>query len=180
MRTIHVNLLWIDQHSIMQDTNGCKRPTCDHGACIQKREGMEVMDLVYKYSEHPVGLLGRPITSTSELKLLANLLQRRLTEDTGADVRLSRRINPHEAWRALEMVHQITKDDWWHRGWIFQENYKGGTRMKLLIKHSETLERLKRSYRNKRSYYDRPISAMWTASCAFTPSTLWRRQHASA
>jgi hypothetical protein len=58
---------------------------------------------------------------------------------------------------ALEILHRITKDDWWHRGWIFQENYKGGTRMKLLIKHPENLEGLKRSYRNMRSPYSRSI-----------------------
>jgi len=157
MRTIDVDLLWIDQHGIIQDTGGCKRPTCDHEACIQKREGMEVMDLVYKFSKHPVGLLGRPITSARELKLLANLLQRKLTSGTGAHIRLSRNRNPQEAWMALEILHRITKDDWWHRGWIFQENYKGGTRMKLLIKHSENIEGLKRSYRNIRSPYGKPI-----------------------
>ena len=118
---------------------------------------MEVMDLVYKSSKHPVGLLGRPITSARELKLLANLLQRKLTSGTGTHIRLSRNRNPQEAWKALEILHRITKDDWWHRSWIFQENYKGGTRMKLLIKHSENLERLKRSYRNMRSPYGRPI-----------------------
>ncbi|KAK4118106.1 hypothetical protein N657DRAFT_651630 [Parathielavia appendiculata] len=157
MRTIDVDLLWIDQHGIIQDTDGCKRPTCDHEACIQKREGMEVMDLVYKFSKHPVGLLVRPITSARELKLLANLLQRKLTSGNGAHIRLSRNRNPQEAWMALEILHRITKDDWWHRGWIFQENYKGGTRMKLLIKHSEDLEGLKRFYGNMRNPYGSPI-----------------------
>ncbi|KAB5529080.1 hypothetical protein GE09DRAFT_1253401 [Coniochaeta sp. 2T2.1] len=158
MRTIYVDLLWIDQHGIIQDTNGCKRPKFDHEACIQKREGMEVMDLVYKFSNHPVGLLGRPITSAQELELLANLLQRKLTSGTGAYIQLSRNRNPEEAWTALEMLHRITKDDWWHRGWIFQENYKGGIKMNLLIKHSEKLEDLKRFYRrNMRSPYGSPI-----------------------
>ncbi|KAH6854122.1 hypothetical protein B0I37DRAFT_301688 [Chaetomium sp. MPI-CAGE-AT-0009] len=157
MRTIDVDLLWIDQHGIIQDTDGCKRPTCGHEACTQKREGMEVMDLVYKSSKHPVGLLGRPITSALELKLLANLLQRKLTSGNGAYIRLSRNRNPQEAWLTLEILHRITKDDWWHRGWIFQENYKGGTRMKLLIKHSEDLEGLKHFYGNMRNPYGSPI-----------------------
>lgn len=34
MRTIDVDLLWIDQHGIIQDTDGCERPSCDHEACI--------------------------------------------------------------------------------------------------------------------------------------------------
>ncbi|KAK3293825.1 uncharacterized protein B0H64DRAFT_462105 [Chaetomium fimeti] len=161
MRTIDVDLLWIDQHGISQDTDGCERPTCDHEACIQKREGMEVMDLVYKFSKHPVGLLGRPITSARELRLLANLLRRKLTSGDGdaAPIRLSESRNriTQEAWTTLKMLHRITKDDWWHRGWIFQENYKGGTRMKLLIKHSEDLEDLKRFYGNMSNPYGSPI-----------------------
>lgn len=51
-----------------------KIPTCAYEACIQTREGMEVIDLVYTSSKHPVGLLGRRIISTRKLKLLANPL----------------------------------------------------------------------------------------------------------
>ena len=70
------------------------------------------MDLVYKSSKHPVGLLGRPITSTWELKLLGNLLQRKLTSGTKTYIRMSRNRNPQEVWKALEILDRITKDDW--------------------------------------------------------------------
>ena len=104
------------------------------------------MDLVYKLSSHPVGLLGRPITSARELRLLANLLQGKLTSGVGSKVRLSRKRNPREAWKAVKVLHRITNDVWWRRGWIFQESYKSGTRMRLLIKHPDKLNDLKRHY----------------------------------
>lgn len=158
MRTIGVNLLWIDRHGINQDSNDCKNPTCTtHEACTQKREGVAVMDLVYKLSRYPVGLLGRPIKSAWELERLANLLQGKLTSGSGANIQLSRETNLHKARTTLEVLRRITGDDWWRRGWIFQENYKGDIKMRLLIKYSGKLERLKRRYQETRSYYGTPI-----------------------
>ncbi|KAK3373174.1 hypothetical protein B0T24DRAFT_657209 [Lasiosphaeria ovina] len=159
-RTVGVEYIWIDQHSIVQDTGSCKDPVCtQHPACIEKREGMAVMDLVYKLSSHPVGLLGRPITSVWELKLLAHLLQGKLTSGVGSEARLSRKRSPQEVRMAVEVVHRIINDRWWRRGWTFQESYKSGTRMRLLIKHPDKLNSLKRYYwvEDKRTPYRNPI-----------------------
>ncbi|KAK0745447.1 hypothetical protein B0T18DRAFT_409467 [Schizothecium vesticola] len=148
MRAINVDHLWIDQHSIIQNTDGCDDVTCvQHPACVQRREGFTVMDFVYKLSNHPVGLLARPIKSAWELKLLSNLLQGSLTTGDESDVRLSPKLKPRDAWMVVNLLRRITNDDWWRRGWIFQENYKAGTDMKLLIKHPKKLESLKRSWR---------------------------------
>ncbi|KAK3386499.1 hypothetical protein B0H63DRAFT_430296 [Podospora didyma] len=146
MRAINIHHLWIDQHSIVQETGGCDDPICVHPACIQRREGFTVMDLVYKLSNHPVGLLARPIKSAWELKLLSNLLQGNLTMGGESNVRLSPKLDPREIWMVVDLLRRITSDDWWCRGWIFQENYKAGTDMRLLIKHPEKLESLKRSW----------------------------------
>jgi len=160
MRTIQVELLWIDQHSNIQcqDIHDCKDPlTCKQELCEWRRYGMAVMDRVYSLSNHPVGLLGRPITSVWELKLLANLLQGKLTKGEKLPQIKLAQTNPQEIWMTVEMLRRITNDDWWQRAWVFQENYRGGTKMKLLISHPEKLERLKTWYRNAESPYGDPI-----------------------
>lgn len=160
MRSIGVHLLWIDQHCIVQDRKGCEDPVCGrHEGCIQKHEGLAVMDQVYKLSDHPVGLLGRPIKSAWELDLLANILLGKFTTGDGDRLCLSRKKSWQDVWAAINLLHRITSDDWWTRGWIFQENYRGGTNMKLLIKHPARLEHQKRRYLNndKQSYYGIPV-----------------------
>lgn len=144
-----VKLLWIDRHSIIQDSErelGCKAPSCCHTSCNSNRNGMKVMDLVYSLSKHPVALLGRPINSRQELRLLARLLQGELTFRSQSRSYILRGTNLREAYRALKLLSKITNDKWWTRGWTFQENYRGGKNMKLLIKHSSRLDWLKRSY----------------------------------
>ncbi|KAK0642895.1 hypothetical protein B0T16DRAFT_331333 [Cercophora newfieldiana] len=159
MRAIRVEHLWVDQHSIVQgeDTPDCNDPTCEHDLCVKRRHGMAVMDRVYSLSDHPVGLLGRPITLAWEMKMLANLLQGKFTAGKWQGVKLSRKRNLREAWVAVRLLRRITNDFWWTRGWVFQENHRGGIKMKLLIRYSDHLERLKRRYEGVRSPYGSPI-----------------------
>jgi hypothetical protein len=140
MRYKNVQLLWIDKHSIPQDT--CETVCTIHDRCIQKRDALQVMDLVYKLSKHPVGLLGRPMKSKSELNLLECLLSGKLV-DGSSDFRVSTETTIHKAKKALGLLHDITQDRWWQRAWTFQENYRGGRRMRLLIRHNPSLERRK-------------------------------------
>ncbi|KAK3370804.1 hypothetical protein B0T24DRAFT_627072 [Lasiosphaeria ovina] len=148
MRAAGVDLLWIDQHSIVQGDPDCTDPdpACGDDDCIENRKAMQVMDLVYKRSSHPVGLLGRPITSAYELRLLANILQGELTSVRGDQIRLSHHKSSKHTWHALELLSRITADKWWQSGWVFQENYKAGTRMALLIRHVEHLEPVKQRH----------------------------------
>lgn len=148
MRAAGVGLLWIDQHGMFQkmppeceDAADCLHSLCDH-----KREGMQVMDLVYQLSDHPVGLLGRPISSERELKLLGDLLLGDLVQEIDGNFMFLKHLTADEAWDMLSMLSEITSDDWWQRGWIFQENYRGGVNMQLLISHSTDLEDMKRSF----------------------------------
>jgi hypothetical protein len=159
MRTIGVDLLWVDQHSLLQeqDVHHCSDPPrCEEEPCIQKRQGLAVMDLVYSCSDHPVGLLGRPITLPWELYLLSILLQGSLTTREGLELNLSRK-GKLLAWMVVDMLYQITDDKWWRRGWIFQENFRGGTKLKLLISHSKDLENLKQDYGQNTSPCGTPI-----------------------
>ncbi|KAK2036159.1 hypothetical protein LZ31DRAFT_254661 [Colletotrichum somersetense] len=144
MRHTGVRFLWIDAHCIRQDACGfddCAR----HSRCVEKRDAIQAMDLVYQLSEHPVALLGRPLKTRSELDLLTRILlgdllvsdrQNKLRAAVPADV----------AMEALLLLSKITQDSWWCRAWTFQENYRGGTQMQLLIRHGPSLESRKRRY----------------------------------
>ncbi|KAI1739708.1 hypothetical protein F4680DRAFT_421281 [Xylaria scruposa] len=136
MQSKGVGLLWIDRHSIPQRT--CNRPTCGHRECRRKKAGLQCMDWVYKQSQHPVALLGRPLASRRELTLLFIILEGKLVNksDRAGQFELSPMGNHQMATNALELLFKITGDLWWQRAWTFQENYKGGTEMTLLIRHS--------------------------------------------
>lgn len=128
--------LWIDAHCIYQDA--CDTPGCGHARCTQKREALQAMDLVYQLSSHPVALLGRPLRTEAELHLLARILGGDFVTTVATNIRVAR--------EALHLLHEITRDSWWGRAWTFQENYRGGERMRLLIRHDPSLERQKLRY----------------------------------
>ncbi|KAJ3567497.1 hypothetical protein NPX13_g6745 [Xylaria arbuscula] len=117
--TFHgVELLWIDRHSIKQRS--------DRESKLEKKRALECMDWVYKQSDHPVALLGRPLASGRELELLKMILMDELEYGDFNE--------------ALELLYSITNDSWWQRAWTFQENYKGGRNMTLLIPNPEGYE----------------------------------------
>ncbi|KAI0965047.1 hypothetical protein F4678DRAFT_454006 [Xylaria arbuscula] len=132
-----VDLLWIDRHSIPQrpykTVSGEKRDP------LRKRQGLQCMDWVYKLSDHPVALLSRPLASRREMVLLHRILM------GGIPVRASMTKRQYdEILEALKLLYAITDDIWWQRAWTFQENYKGGIEMTLLVPHSECDEEAKR------------------------------------
>jgi hypothetical protein len=102
------------------------------------------MDLVYQISRHPVALLGRPLQTESELDIFESLLSKRLFDNLKP--RSPRETNIREAREALSLLHEITQDLWWSRAWTFQENYRGGAKMRLLIRHHPSLEQKKLNY----------------------------------
>ena len=149
IRYMHHNdvpFLWIDRHCIRQEA--CGVSDCDrHTRCIEKRNAIHAMDLVYQLSVYPMALLGRPLKNGSELRLLARTLSGNLVEDPDGEFRLVTASAVRVAIEALSLLCEITKDKWWSRAWTFQENYRGGTQMQLLISHDPSLEPQKRQYR---------------------------------
>jgi hypothetical protein len=105
------------------------------------------MDLVYQLSEHPVALLGRPLMSGYELHLLTRILSGDLIDNHGDGEFRLLAAAVHKARNALSLLYKMTRDKWWGRAWTFQENYRGGPRMRLLIRHNPLLERQKLRYR---------------------------------
>ncbi|RYP66846.1 hypothetical protein DL771_007568 [Monosporascus sp. 5C6A] len=144
MRHANVRLFWIDAHCIRQDT--CDVTCTRHTRCTQKRDALQAMDLVYQLSKHPVALLGRPLQTESELYLLARILSGDLVHGD-SEFRLWGVTTVHEARKALWLLREITQERWWCRAWTFQENYRGGLRMRLLIRHDPSLEQQKLRHR---------------------------------
>ncbi|KAI1483325.1 hypothetical protein F4774DRAFT_367168 [Daldinia eschscholtzii] len=144
MDSIHVKFLWIDRHSIPQQA--CENLDCQHEPCNQKRWSLQCMDWVYKLSRHPVALLGRPISSSRELDIFYGIIKGSfVTQDgEGGGLTFKREVDRQRAECILDLLYEITSDLWWQRAWTFQENYKGGIAMTLLIKHPHSLERKKR------------------------------------
>ncbi|KFA66573.1 hypothetical protein S40285_09590, partial [Stachybotrys chlorohalonatus IBT 40285] len=140
MRYANIRLFWIDKHCIRQDT--CGLPCTRHVQCMQKRDAIQAMDLVYQRSKHPLALLSRPLQTESDLHLLAQILSGDLVH-SNPEPQLSDVTPVHEARRALWLLLEITQECWWARAWTFQENYRGGGRMHLLIPHDPSLEQQK-------------------------------------
>ena len=139
-------LLWIDRHSVPQ--KDCDDATCKCWRCSQKWVAIQSMDLVYKLSNYPTALLGRPIKSIEELDLLYSILEGRFFEGDGTvrPFQLRDTASRSEVGQSLELLYAITSDYWWQRAWTFQENYKAGERMALLIPHSPHLKKRKCRY----------------------------------
>ena len=141
MHAVGVNYFWIDRHSIEQETM-CDQPDCSHELCIRKRDAMHVVDLVYKESNYPVALLGMVVESASDLILFHDLLGGQLTVKSAPDGEYYsiRAGKDKQAKETLQLLKCVTSDLWWTRAWTFQENYRGGNRMQLLMRHSPSLE----------------------------------------
>lgn len=149
MRHRGVPLLWVDRYCIPQRVCG-QAPDCQHDRCLRKQHGLQAMDLVYKYSDHPVGLMEGEVADAEELDLLAAFLEGRLVcrrSRKGASYALSPKLAPRHAKMTLGLVHRLTGDLWWRRAWVFQENYRAGRGMALLLGHPVSLERAKREHK---------------------------------
>jgi len=130
MTSSKVDYLWIDRECIVQEDGQ------------EKEMAVQAMDLVYHCSEHPIGLLYQPaITSIEVLDLLAGLMEKRFVQSVqhGQDEKkfeLTSGLSPETKRKILELLEAIVSDLWWTRAWTYQENYRGGKEMRLLIPHT--------------------------------------------
>ncbi|KAI0904053.1 heterokaryon incompatibility protein-domain-containing protein [Ustulina deusta] len=132
MNCFNLRHLWIDRECVVQEDGE------------EKETALQAMDLVYHCSKHPIGLLYEPTVSIAELELLEGLMTGQFVEKSGPAFKLSSGISSQRASQTLELLEAIVRDKWWTRAWIYQENYRGGTDMKLLIPHCISSE----NYRN--------------------------------
>ena len=115
-----IDRIWIDDECIDRDNAN------------EHEMAMQSMDLIYSFSQHPVGLLTRPIKSQRCLDLLQNLLHSGFVEPVGNRDVLGD-ISAKMATEVVHLLYDITSDKWWTRAWIFQEDYCSSVRMTLLI-----------------------------------------------
>ncbi|MCJ1437629.1 hypothetical protein MMC27_007016 [Xylographa pallens] len=123
---------WIDKACINQD------------ASDEKEMAMHSMDLVYQYSGRKVvldgqerwvgcslGLLFVEIKTVAELTMLRRLLDSKFAEYIDNEPRLL--VPVEEAVSVLDLIEKILNDSWWHRAWIFQEEFLASRHMILLV-----------------------------------------------
>ncbi|KAI0107137.1 heterokaryon incompatibility protein-domain-containing protein [Nemania sp. FL0031] len=122
---VHFDLryLWIDKECVVQEDGE------------EKETAIQAMDLVYYRSKHPIGLLYQPILSIADLQLLAGLMTEKFVTKSGSQFKLSPGLPFESVRKILELLDAIVSDIWWTRAWTYQENYRGSTRMRLLIPH---------------------------------------------
>ena len=123
---------WIDKICINQD------------ASDEKEIAVHSMDLVYQYSGRKVvldgqerwvgcslGLLFVEIRTVAELTMLRRLLDSKFAEHNDHEPKLL--VPMEEAVSILDLIEKILSDNWWHRAWIFQEEFLASRHMILLV-----------------------------------------------
>ena len=129
-----VKLIWIDDECINRDDKD------EHEMAIQS------MDLIYSFSDYPVGLLTKPIKTLEQLECLQELLHSDFVNYSGGPDPpvLVPKMSVERASKVVDLLDYITSDKWWTRAWIFQEDYRSTMKMTLLIPRSPVLSRIQR------------------------------------
>ncbi|KAI0522307.1 hypothetical protein F5B22DRAFT_470460 [Xylaria bambusicola] len=123
---------WIDKICINQE------------ASDQKEIAVHSMDLVYQYSGRKVvtdgnvrfvgcslGLAFVEIKTVDRLTMLRNLLDGEFADTI--ETKPTLRVSVEEAVAVLDLIELILSDNWWHRAWIFQEEFLASKHMVLLL-----------------------------------------------
>lgn len=123
--------IWVDKLCVNQD------------ASDEKEMAIHSMDLVYQYSARRVnsspketigcslGLLFVRIETVTQLTMLRGLLDSNYAEYVRNEPRLL--VSVEEATEVLGLIEMILQDNWWHRAWIFQEEFLASRHMILLL-----------------------------------------------
>ncbi|EMT67739.1 hypothetical protein FOC4_g10005848 [Fusarium odoratissimum] len=114
-----------------------------------KEIGMQAMDRVYSLSEYPAALLSRNINTSKQLQLLTYILSGSFVTRRGDKYLPSSSAHRKSVLDAFQLLHYITSDTWFSRGWTYQENYRANNNMTLLITHSLTINLKKPSHHFK-------------------------------
>ncbi|KAI1746664.1 hypothetical protein F4782DRAFT_523690 [Xylaria castorea] len=123
---------WVDKICINQEAND------------KKEVAVHSMDLVYQYSGRKVvtdgkvrfigcslGLLFLEIGTIAQLTMLRKLLDSKFSENIDNESTLL--VSVEEAISVLDLIEFILSDNWWHRAWIFQEEFLASRHMVLLL-----------------------------------------------
>lgn len=129
MKRERIGKFWIDRYCIDQNEGP------------QRETGLCAMDRVYSLSDYPVALLEMGITSQTDMDLPSQILNESFSQRFQQPAWWLDGPSRALADEAVELLARITSDAWYTRSWTFQENYRGGDSMTLLIPHAEELNR---------------------------------------
>lgn len=95
------------------------------------------MDVMYRRSAYPIGLLSTRITKQDNIITLVKLLRGEFIRypDNKNRLQLAPSAYHEQCSRLINLLFRLASDVWWSRRWIFQEEYcaTGEGRMHLLI-----------------------------------------------
>jgi hypothetical protein len=130
-QSVKVPNIWIDMESIFQRESDDPR---------DRELGVQIMDVVYGFSSHPVALLTTTLICQDEIDTLCDLISRRMfLEPTDTT---SPQLEPSVKQLEVQMlILRILSDPRWSRGWIFQEDHISSYKMYLLIPYREHLKK---------------------------------------
>lgn len=116
----------------------------DQQASNEKETAVHSMDLVYQYSGRKVteagvdrgvgcslGLLYTKIETLEQLTMLRSLLDSGFSRMQHGEPDLL--VPLEDALPVLDLIEMILADNWWHRAWIFQEEFLASRHMVLLL-----------------------------------------------
>lgn len=106
----------------------------------EKQATMDSMDILYRRSRHPVGLLAVILETQDEVNFLQMLMEGHTVIRDCEDEypRLACPAKPCAMGIFNVLVH-LHADRWWTRAWIFQEEYLSSTSMQILIRHKQDI-----------------------------------------
>ncbi|KIW87768.1 uncharacterized protein Z519_11742 [Cladophialophora bantiana CBS 173.52] len=121
----NIPAFWIDQECINQSDEKAKIAA------------MQSMDIIYRRSQYPVGVLSTPVRCQREIDCLLELLNGELVTQQWSlhGPKLTAEVNIEKARDILDVLFRVMCDPWWGRRWISQEEYCAMDRMRLLIPH---------------------------------------------
>jgi hypothetical protein len=101
---------------------------------------MDSMDVLYRRSRHPIGLLAVILETRDEVNFLQTLMMgdaviRNCKDDYPRLACLEKSC----AMAVFNVLVHLHKDRWWTRAWIFQEEYLSSTSMQILIRHKQDI-----------------------------------------
>ena len=134
----------ISQVSIALDWSRLYRP-----ARLSRERDIAIhsMDVLYGLSKYPMALLTVEIQSEDELSLRADVLEGKFVDQSEKGRQRLDLVKSNKARKAFELLNRITSDEWWMRGWTFQEDYRASVKMKLLVRHGARISTMKKSAR---------------------------------
>jgi hypothetical protein len=107
----------------------------------EKQTTMDSMDLLYRTSRHPIGLLAVILETQTEVNHLQSLMLGHAIVRGSEDEypRLKYSTTSNVSLGIFDVLVHLHTDRWWTRAWIFQEEYLSSTHMQILIRREPGL-----------------------------------------